>query len=264
MRSTSMAGRLRVSALLWAAAGGAGADTVELVAVADATLIEEPTGALANGRGINFFAGRVGANAGQTRRRALLRFDMSAIPAGAVIQSAALTLSLTRSRFAGDLPVTVHRVSASWNEGPSESAQGIGDASVDTDVTWLHRNKPALLWATPGGDHQATASASRIVGATGGAYVWSSTPQLVADVQQWLDAPASNHGWLLRGFEGSGSSAKGFAARETATATDRPRLTVQYLPPMPAADANVPLPLWSLLLFAAAMGGGILKRRSHG
>lgn len=233
----------------------AAAETQVLTAVADATLVQEPTGALANGAGTNLFAGRVGANAGSTLRRALVRFDLSALPPGAIVQSASFTLNLTRSRFAGDLPMSLHRVTAAWNEGPALTPTGIGEPSQPGDVTWLHRNFPSQFWSTPGGDFVAQASASRIVSSVGGPKVWESTPQLVADVQSWVNQPADNHGWILLGFEGSGTSAKGFSTRETALPQERPQLVVQYTLPAPVeAAGDVPLPPWAWLM----LGGGLL------
>ena len=75
------------------------------------------------------------------RGRALIRFDLSAIPAGQVIQSASLQLYL-RYAYSGGAStntINVHRVSASWTE---------------TGVTW--NNQPG---------HAATAAA-RALGVT--------------------------------------------------------------------------------------------------
>lgn len=239
--------------------GSARAAGATLTAVADATLIEEPAGALANGSGINFFVGRIAESGGGTLRRALVRFDLTSVPAGSRITSATLQLSLVRSRFAGDLPVSIHRVTQSWAEGPSSSSQGIGDTSVAGDTTWIHRNKPAVLWTRPGGDYVEAASGSRIVGATGGAYAWPSTPLIVADVQGWLDSPASNHGWIVIGFEGVGTSAKGFAAREATTPLDRPTLAIAYDPPVPV-DQDIPLPAWALAALGLLMAAAIRRQ----
>lgn len=241
-------------------AGGAAAETMTLVAANDATLIQDPVGGLANGSGINLFVGRIGPSGGATLRRGLIRFDLSALPPQAQIQSVSVRISLTRSRFAGDLPVTLHRLTQSWSEGPSASAQGIGEPSVNGDVTWIHRTKPSVLWSQPGGDYVGTASASRIVGATGGPYVWSSTAGLIADVQQWADNPAANHGWIVIGFEGSGTSAKGFSARETSTPADRPTMTVEYTAPV-IGDNDVPLPAWAIALLAFGMAASLVRNR---
>lgn len=255
--------RLAAALLCGAAVSVAGAQvpaTVVLVPVADTTLIEEPTGALANGAGERFFVGRVGANAGSTRRRALLRFDLSALPAGAQVSAVSLTISLERSRQAGDLPITLHRVTQSWTEGPSASVVGIGEPAVNGDTTWLHRSRPGLAWTVAGGDYVALASASRIVGATGGPVTWASTPALVADVQAWLAQPAANHGWALVGFEAGGTSAKGFASREALAPADRPQLRIDYIGPVAVDEADIPIPPWAL----AALGLGLAAALARG
>lgn len=260
--------RLAAALLCCAAVSAAGAQapaTVVLVPVADTTLIEEPTGALANGAGERLFAGRVGANAGSTRRRALLRFDLSVLPAGAQVSAVSLTLSLERSRQAGDLPITLHRVTQSWTEGPSASVVGIGEPAVDGDTTWLHRSRPGSQWTVAGGDFVAAASASRTVGATGGPVTWASTPALVADVQAWLAQPAANHGWALVGFEAGGTSAKGFASREALAPADRPQLRIDYTGPAAVDEADIPIPPWAMaalgLGLAAALGRSRTPRR---
>lgn len=260
--------RLAAALLCCAAVSAAGAQapaTVVLVPVADTTLIEEPTGALANGAGERLFAGRVGANAGSTRRRALLRFDLSVLPAGAQVSAVSLTLSLERSRQAGDLPITLHRVTQSWTEGPSASVVGIGEPAVNGDTTWLHRSRPGSAWTVAGGDYVAPASASRTVGATGGPVTWASTPALVADVQAWLAQPAANHGWALVGFEAGGTSAKGFASREALAPADRPQLRIDYTGPAAVDEADIPIPPWAMaalgLGLAAALGRSRTPRR---
>ncbi|MCL4209692.1 MAG: hypothetical protein KJZ68_03420, partial [Phycisphaerales bacterium] len=97
------------------------------------------------------------------------------------------------------------------------------------DATWLHRFHDTVFWTQPGGDYVAAASASRVVGGLG-AYVWGSTPAMVADVQAWLDNPGSNFGWIVIGDESTTTTAKRFDSREHPTQANRPRLTIDYLP----------------------------------
>jgi hypothetical protein len=246
--------------LLLPLAGAAGADEVLLRPMADATLIEEGTGALANGAGARLFAGRVGANAGTTRRRGLIRFDLGALPPGSLVQSVGLTLTLERTRQAGDLPFALHRATQPWNEGPSASVVGIGEPSQAGDVTWVHRRKPDLSWTTPGGDFVAQASATQLVGSTSGAVTWSSTAALVADVQSWIDQPGTNHGWVVIGFEGPLTSAKGFASREAAVAGDQPVLRVVYEAPATMAEADIPIPGWMLVMFGLGLSAALARR----
>ena len=68
-------------------------------------------------------------------------------------------ISLTRvggSITALPVAATVHRVLASWNEGPANAGafQGIGAQATAGDCTWIHRNWPSVFWTTPGGDFE--------------------------------------------------------------------------------------------------------------
>jgi NADPH:quinone reductase-like Zn-dependent oxidoreductase len=94
--------------------------------------------------------------------------------------------------------VSLKKMNASWGEGPSTAYGGGGAPSADGDVTWLHRFYPNTLWSTAGGQFSSTTSASRSVGGQG-YYTWTTTAQLVADVQGWLDNSATNFGWLVQG-----------------------------------------------------------------
>lgn len=62
-----------------------------------------------------------------------------------------------------------------------------------------------------------------------GSYTWSSTTELVADVQAWVDDAAANFGWLVTGNEGASPTAKRFDSRENPTEANRPVLEVVYL-----------------------------------
>ena len=78
-----------------------------------------------------------------------------------------------------------------------------------------------------GGSFEGSASATVEVAAVG-SYSVSSTPGLVADVQGWLDNPASNFGWALVIDSAASGSAKRFNSRENGTASSRPTLTISY------------------------------------
>ena len=64
-----------------------------------------------------------------------------------------------------------------------------------------------------------------------GFYTFSSTPQLVADVQDFIDNPANNFGWIIIGDENFSGTAKRFDSREISDPTLRPMLTVEFSPP---------------------------------
>jgi hypothetical protein len=219
--------RLLPLALLFATLGPGPvhAGSASVPASADATLIESQTGALANGAGPYLFAGRTSQASG-FRRRALVFFDLAGhVPRGAVVSSARLVLTLTESH---DTPVdvSVHRVLTPWTEGPAAAMGGSGAAAASGDATWLHASYGGALWDVPGGDFAADASASLAV-ASVGSYAWSS-PALAADVQRWLDDPASNRGWIAIGDETAPSSVKRFGARESADAAAQPVLEIEF------------------------------------
>ena len=202
--------------------------TVTLAPSQDTTLFETSTGNLSSGSGGHLFAGKTGQD---LRRRALVQFDVAgAVPAGATITRVTLTLNMTRT-VARATDVSLHRVDASWGEGGSPAGPrggGEGAASQSGDATWVHRSFDAVQWATPGGDFDAAASATSPVDANG-VYSWESDG-MGADVQGWLNDPATNNGWLLMGDESRSRTAKRFTSREGLAAA-RPTLTVIYTTP---------------------------------
>ena len=214
------------------------AETVVLAAGRDNTLSENANGTLSNGAGTGFFVGRTSQVSGSIRR-ALLWFDVAAaIPAGATITAVRLQLSLSQT-VAPASNIGAHEVGASWGEGTSDAgpAGGSGAPSQAGDATWKHRFFPGTNWTTLGGDFAAVASAT--IGVDGpGTYVWGSTPGLVADVQGWIDAPAGNHGWLLRGNEATAPTVNKFESRESTLAALRPALTIEYELPVPAETST--------------------------
>ena len=123
--------------------------------------------------------------------------------------------------------VELHKLLADWGEGTSiaPDPEGEGAPATTNDATWRHRFFDTIFWTTEGGDFSATVSASQSVGPVG-QYMWSSA-QMVADVQSWLDNPASNFGWLVLGDESTTQTAKRFDTRESASP---PVLTIQYTP----------------------------------
>jgi hypothetical protein len=220
-------------ALLLAAGSVARADVVVLEPVKDNTLFSTTT--TSSGAGDAVFSGMTGPLGDNTIQRAVLAFDVAgSIPAGSTIVSASLTLTLIQvSPQGGPETHTLHRILADWGEGASNSFGGTGAPAAPGDATWLHTFFPDQFWASAGGDFDATASGSQIVGTVLGAYTWTSTPGMVSDVQGWLDAPSTSYGWLVLGNEVDLRTSKKFASRESPDAPTRPALSVEYLPPAP-------------------------------
>ncbi len=213
---------------LWA--GGTApsrASTLQLEPARDALIYEDASGITANGAGEFLLAGRTNQASG-SRRRSLLQFDFTPLPAGAVITSASLQLHLVTVTTA-DLAVSLHRVTTPWTAGAANPAgnESSGITALTGDSTWLHASFPGTLWTNPGGDHAVSPSASTTVTSAAGFFTWTS-PGLAADVQQWLELPSTNAGWMLRGDEVSPQTAKRFDSADSSTPDRRPRLTLSY------------------------------------
>lgn len=168
------------------------------------------------------------------RNRALLRFDLSSVPTGARIDSTTLKVEVTRVS-ANDYAIAqfgLHRLLVSWGEGASGSS-GQGAPATTGEATWVDRfaftDSP---WGQAGGgatnDYVPAASALNFI-YNPSDYTFATTTQTVADVQLWLDQPATNFGWIIV-CENEGER---YTARRIATREDpgnAPLLTVDYTP----------------------------------
>ena len=137
----------------------------------------------------------------------LFRFDTAAIPAGAKIFDA--TLSLLRQSGSGiDVPVTAHRIVNPWNEGY---------------VTWERRDN-GISWDTQGGDLDPRVVSTTLVGpANNIRYEW----ELTTLGQGWVDGTYGNFGVALR-TEEPGISGERFFTSDHANLAFHPRLTITY------------------------------------
>jgi spore coat protein A len=204
------------------------ADVININPIKDNTLYEyDPAnGDLSNALGDHFFTGETAMG---KLRRGVLAFDIAGnVPAGSTITSVTLTLNMSKTPSNTARTVELHRLLADWGEGTSQASgeEGIGAPATTNDATWRHRFFDTVFWTTQGGDFSATVSASQSVGAIG-PYAWTSA-QMAADVQSWLDNPATNFGWLVLGDESAGATAKRFDTRESG---NPPVLNIQFTPP---------------------------------
>jgi len=215
--------------LAWTAP--ASADVVEMTTVKDNTLIEDPSLPVSAGASTSFYSGRVGSNGGTTLRRGLLQFDVAAqVPAGSTITAVTLQVRCSKVPTGSQAQlIKLHRMLASWGEGSSVSFGGGGAPATPGSATWVSRFHPDLPWTTPGGQFAAAPSGSTSVGGVG-FYTFASSAGMVADVQAWLDDPASNHGWAVIGNEVVPQNVRRFETRESTSAW-RPKLVVTFVPP---------------------------------
>jgi hypothetical protein len=209
--------------LVMAACPSGWATVVSLIPAKDNSIFSE--GELSSGSGQYLFAG---VNSRQpTLRRGLIEFDVAgAVPAGAHITSASLTLHVSNSN---GTPATVglYHVNTEWGEGTSDSGTGgRGAPATISDATWIHSFSDTSLWSMPGGDFSPSASSAVMI-VSPGSYAWGSTGPLVNDVQAWVDDQTTNHGWLLKDAETTFGTAKRFDSREN-TADVRPALLIEY------------------------------------
>jgi hypothetical protein len=207
--------------------------TVSLSASKDNTLYEDPNGTLSDGIGPHFFAGRT-SQGSNSIRRGLLAFDLSSIPAGATITNVTLTLNMSKTS-AASATVALHKVLRDWGEGTSNAGEpgGSGASATTNDATWKHTFFNTQTWSNLGGDFVSSESAATTINQFGPATLSGSG--MLADVQAWRVAPASNFGWELVGDENIGGTALRFDSRENPDSSVRPVLSVTYNVPEPAA-----------------------------
>lgn len=204
----------------------------DIPAVKDNSIYEED-GTVSNGAGPYLITGSLPRQGRNALRRALIAFAVAdSIPAGAGIDSVVVRMHVSATYDDVVRAVTFHRVTADWGEGTANSNDNYGADGVPAgkgDTTWLYRFFDTAIWGAPGGDIVASASATRLVRGGVGIYTWKSTPQLISDVQGWLDTPSSNFGWAILCEESApASTAKGFDSREGADMQSRPMLRVFY------------------------------------
>ena len=181
-----------------------------------------------NALGTQFLAGQSNSNF----HRGLIAFNIGAnIPAGSIITSASLSLHCSGTAgAAGAQNVSLYKLLQDWGEGTSVAVgtTGIGNLvpATTNDATWLTSFFPSTNWTTAGGTFTPTASATSSVNAIGD-YSWTSV-SLKNDVQNWLNTPSANFGWIVRGVETAIHQAKRYSSREEPVVANRPKLTVGY------------------------------------
>jgi hypothetical protein len=169
----------------------------------------------------------VGTDGQGNPKRSLIEFNIpSKIPAGSIITAVQLTMTAGQiagsgggsgSGSGGINLLSLYNETQAWgqptNRGGASSFGGTGHGNPASpgDATWLYAFSTATPWSTAVGGNWTTNSAS--VGAAnstltaGNTVVWSSTnagsANMVTSVQNWLDNPSNNFGWLLKNADES-------------------------------------------------------------
>jgi len=140
----------------------------------------------------------------------LLRWDISAIPPGSSIESAEITLQVTNSSTGN---YGVYQLLAPW---------------IETEATW-NQSAAATSWQLAGARgalDRSTTVLGTVSASSTGSYTFSLNSSGLAVVQAWIDDPNSNHGLIIA--DSSVTNGLDILSRETATITQRPKLTIAY------------------------------------
>lgn len=189
--------------------------TVTLAPVAN-TFITDQFPDSPSRNGLTLVAGTQGPSAGSARNRALFKFNSSTIPAQSLITAVTFNLTVTRiPNQPVDSNFELHRLFQNWDE---------------SQATWLKPTTAGSAWNAPGGaagsDFSSIVSSAQLLSGAR-AYSFGSTPELVADVQSWVNNPGANFGWMLV----SDLEDADFTARRLGSRTDlstTPSIVVEF------------------------------------
>ncbi len=141
---------------------------------------------------------------------ALFRWDLSAIPPSATIQSASITLRVTNK---GAIAYPLYALKRSWSE---------------SSVTWS-RASTGVAWQTPGAlgaNDRETTSLASIAATSIGTLTFPLNAAGLAKVRSWVNGSSPNYGVIIA--SPSLTDGADVDSRETATVANRPKLTVTY------------------------------------
>jgi len=225
-----------VHSMMTARVDVSGTSTISFSPQRDNTLYEDLNGQLSNGQGIYFFDGKTGSN---LLRRGLIAFDLTSIPANAIVTDASLSMFLSMTN-GGPAAVSLSKVLQDWGEGASNAGDpgGGGAQAAAGDATWLHTFYNLGFWAAPGGDFSPATSASAMVDTVNTTYTWGGSG-LIADVQAWVSNSTGNFGWVIRGNEVDTGRAQRFNSGENSSNPPQLSVTYQFSAPTPTPTPPV-------------------------
>ena len=175
----------------------------------------------------------------------LLRFDLSSIPTQATVTSATLDLYLEGGDALTNGVLAVHRATQPWVEGTQDDQVTTAGVTYDEYVL-------GTAWTSAGGDYDpAPIDTVMVPSLPAGAVQWVVT----APVAQWVSGTVANDGFFLRASGGTVDKIS-FTSGDGASATDWPRLTVNYVCPCGAVCPADPPANPNLIL--ATMGDATL------
>jgi len=138
-----------------------------------------------------------------TEMRGLIKWNLSQIPAGSVLQSASITLHIVN--HSGGQLYTLHKATKDWNED-------------------------SATWNSLGGDFDS-ASSGIMSSNTLGTNSALLNAQGISVLQGWLDNPDSNFGFMITAESGS---TNGFEFKSS-NSSIKPKLEITFTPPQSAS-----------------------------
>jgi autotransporter-associated beta strand protein len=198
----------------------------------------------------------VGTDGEDNPKRGLIEFNIAgAVPVGATITGVTLQLAVgqvagsgggTTGGTTGPEIISLFDESQAWGQ-PTNFAgattfggHGHGAAPDPGDATWNYSFYGSTLWNTPGGNWTSSLPdlADASVTGTLTSFTWSS-PAMAVDVQNWLNNPTANFGWILKNADETDPtdfrafwSAQGAAANSNPAIA--PQLSITYVAAPPA------------------------------
>ncbi len=175
------------------------------------------------------------------RYAALLRFDLSSIPASSIVSMAELVV-YARGWSGGNLTIEAYRILRGVNM---------------CEVTWAQAHS-GENWGVPGCNHTVTDRAAtaedRVT--TAGVSRWYSW-HLGALVQDWVDGDLANNGVLLRSTSAGTNYSLYFAGDQALTQSQRPVLRLYYRPGGGVGPTRSPTPTTAVSPTATRVVPGI-------
>jgi hypothetical protein len=150
---------------------------------------------------------------GSPDKAALLRWDLSSVPADASVESASITLRLSSGT---NHEYEIYELLQSWNEAQTTWSQSASGSS------W------GAAGAQQGGIDRGTTVLGTITSSSTGFVTIALNSAGIAVVQNWITDPTSNHGFVIQDYANSTSDGFTMSSSEHSTVSYRPRLTVAY------------------------------------
>ena len=203
--------------------------TVESVTITGQTTTEDSSIANLGYASTNFGGSSVNLAVGSfgngIAARALLKWDLSSIPAGSVIVNAEMSLYSYNDGGNKRIAIKAHRLLRPWVEGTLDGQ----DRQLDNpdSVCWTESGS-GLSWQAGGASGSGDRSLSSITMTTNsgvGRYTWNIT----SAVQNWVNGNWANDGILLESLNENLANIKYFNASEVQTSSRRPQLIVDYV-----------------------------------